>query len=175
MSGVFLVINYQSLYLAVVGARDAARGAGELPLLEEGLTLSKIWHTYLSQGLGFQVKILTHFKSFPLRSAAVTFFYTLVTGPRRSLSLISYLAVVGARDAARRAGELPLFKEGLPSTLLQAPHHLHLVHRQFENNYFTEMCSGSAAGSYSRLIDPTLGLRVIKKKRRGSTRRASTS
>jgi len=24
---------------------------------------------------------------------------------------------------------------------------------QFENNYFTEMCSGSEAGSYLRLID----------------------
>jgi len=38
---------------------------------------------------------------------------------------------------------------------------------QFENNYFTEMCSGSEAGSYLRLIDfvyhSTLGLRVIKK------------
>jgi len=36
-------------------------------------------------------------------------------------------------------------------------------------NYFTEMCSGSEAGSYLRLIDilyhSTLGLRVIKKKR----------
>ena len=35
--------------------------------------------------------------------------------------------------------------------------------------YFTEMCSGSEAGSYSRLIDfvyhSTLGLRVIKKKK----------
>jgi len=40
---------------------------------------------------------------------------------------------------------------------------------QFENNYFTETCSGSEAGSYSRLIDfvyhSTLGLRVIKKKK----------
>ena len=39
---------------------------------------------------------------------------------------------------------------------------------QLENNHFTEMCSGSEAGSYSRLIDfvyhSTLGLRVIKKK-----------
>ena len=39
----------------------------------------------------------------------------------------------------------------------------------FENNYFTEMCSGSEAGSYLRLLDvvyhSTLGLRVIKKKR----------
>jgi len=37
-----------------------------------------------------------------------------------------------------------------------------------ENNYFTEMCSGSETGSYLRLIyfvyHSTLGLRVIKKK-----------
>ena len=43
---------------------------------------------------------------------------------------------------------------------------------QFENNYVTEMCSGSEAGSYLRLIDfvyhSTLGLRVIKKKKGGS-------
>jgi len=41
---------------------------------------------------------------------------------------------------------------------------------QFENNYFTEMCSGSEAGSYLRLIDfvyhSTLDLRVIKKKKK---------
>jgi len=41
---------------------------------------------------------------------------------------------------------------------------------EFENNYFTEMCSGSEAGSYLRLIDfvyhSTLGLRVIKKKKK---------
>jgi len=41
----------------------------------------------------------------------------------------------------------------------------------FENNYFTEMCSGSEAGSYLRRIDfvhhSTLGLSVITKKRRG--------
>jgi len=40
----------------------------------------------------------------------------------------------------------------------------------FENNNFTEMRSGSQAGSYSRLIDsvhhPTLGLRVIHKEER---------
>jgi len=39
---------------------------------------------------------------------------------------------------------------------------------QLENNYFTEICSGSEAGSYLRLIDfgypSTLGLRVIQKK-----------
>ena len=43
---------------------------------------------------------------------------------------------------------------------------------QFEDNYFTERCSGSEAGSYLRLVDfvchSTLGLRVIKKKRRSS-------
>ena len=37
-----------------------------------------------------------------------------------------------------------------------------------QNNCFTEMCSGSEAGSYLRLIDfvyhSTLGLRVIKKR-----------
>jgi len=37
-----------------------------------------------------------------------------------------------------------------------------------ENNYVTEMCSGSEAGSYLRLTDfvyhSTLGSRVIKKK-----------
>ena len=40
-------------------------------------------------------------------------------------------------------------------------------------NYFTEMCSGSEAGSYLRLIDfvhhSTLGLRVIKKKKKPGT------
>ena len=41
---------------------------------------------------------------------------------------------------------------------------------QFKNNYYTEMCSGSEAGSYLRRIDfvyhSTPGLRVIKKKGR---------
>ena len=40
-----------------------------------------------------------------------------------------------------------------------------------ENNYFTEMCSGSEAGSYLRLIHfvyhSTLGLIIIKKKDQG--------
>ena len=39
---------------------------------------------------------------------------------------------------------------------------------RFENNYFTEICSGSEAGSYLRLMDfvhhSTLGLRVTKQK-----------
>ena len=41
---------------------------------------------------------------------------------------------------------------------------------QFENKYFTEMCSGSEAGSYSRLIDfayhCTLDVRVIKNEKK---------
>ena len=45
----------------------------------------------------------------------------------------------------------------------------HRYSSQFENNYFTEMCSGFEAGSYLRRIDfvyhPTLGLRVIKQKK----------
>ena len=41
----------------------------------------------------------------------------------------------------------------------------------FMSNYFTNLCSGSEAGSYLRLIDcvslnSTQGLRVIKKRRR---------
>ena len=42
---------------------------------------------------------------------------------------------------------------------------------EFENNYFTEMCSDSEVGLYSRLIDfvnhSTLSLRVIKRKKTG--------
>ena len=42
---------------------------------------------------------------------------------------------------------------------------------QFENDYFTEMCGGSEAGSHLRLTDfvyySTLGCRVIKKKKIG--------
>jgi len=42
---------------------------------------------------------------------------------------------------------------------------------QCESNYFTELCCGSVAGSYLRLIDfvyhSTLGLRAIKKKKDG--------
>ena len=44
--------------------------------------------------------------------------------------------------------------------------------RDSENNYFTETCSGSKAGSYLRLIDfvhhSTLGLREIKTKKKSS-------
>ena len=40
----------------------------------------------------------------------------------------------------------------------------------FAHVYFTEMCSGSEAGSYLRLIDfvyhSTLGVRVLKKKKK---------
>jgi len=46
---------------------------------------------------------------------------------------------------------------------------------QFKNNYFTEMYSGSEAGSYLRrmgfLYHSTLGLRVIKKRREPDTLR----
>ena len=45
-----------------------------------------------------------------------------------------------------------------------------LTFAQLENNCFTEMCSGSEAGSYLRLMDcvhpSTLGVRVIKKKKK---------
>ena len=41
---------------------------------------------------------------------------------------------------------------------------------QFENSYFIDMCRGSEADSYLRLIDlvyhSTLGLRVIQKKKK---------
>ena len=44
------------------------------------------------------------------------------------------------------------------------------VHRFAAGQYFTEMCSGSEAGSYLRLVDlmyhSTLGLRVMNKRRR---------
>jgi len=54
----------------------------------------------------------------------------------------------------------------VPSSLGRGPPR---TDRQFENNNFTEMCSGSEAGSSLRLIDfvyhPTLGLRAIKKKK----------
>ena len=43
---------------------------------------------------------------------------------------------------------------------------------RFEKNDFTEMCSGSEAGSHLRLIDfvhhSTLGLRVIKMKKKST-------
>ena len=49
------------------------------------------------------------------------------------------------------------------------PNLVHLMQIQFENNCFTEMCSGSEAGSYVRPIDfvchSILGLRVMKKRR----------
>ena len=43
-------------------------------------------------------------------------------------------------------------------------------HKAFESNHFTDMCSGSEAGSYLRFKDfvyhLTLGSRVIKKKKK---------
>jgi len=47
-----------------------------------------------------------------------------------------------------------------------------MICSQFVNNYFTEMCSGSEAGSYVRLIEivhhSTLVLRVIKNNKKKS-------
>ena len=60
----------------------------------------------------------------------------------------------------------------LVSRIASDPHDLGTPY-QFENNYFTETCSGSEAGSYLRPIDfvyhSTLGLRVIKKRREGTS------
>ena len=48
-----------------------------------------------------------------------------------------------------------------------------LLDQKNENNYFTEMCSGSEACSYLRLVDfvchSTLGLKVIKRERERGT------
>ena len=40
----------------------------------------------------------------------------------------------------------------LQRTLIRQDSEVKLYSSQFENNYFTEMCSGSEAGSYLRLI-----------------------
>ena len=70
--------------------------------------------------------------------------------------------------------EVPLFPQYLAHGFVggssELPDHLHQRFGvQFENNSFTEMCSGSEVGSYLRLMDfvyhSTLGLRVIKKKK----------
>ena len=61
-------------------------------------------------------------------------------------------------------------RPGLPPSASAAP-----AFRAFETKHFTEMCSGSEAGSYLRLIDfvnhSTLGLGVIKKKKKIPGRR----
>ena len=55
------------------------------------------------------------------------------------------------------------------STRPNPPHHEHALHQSIDN-YCTEMCSGSEAGSYLRRIDfayhSILGLIVIKKKKK---------
>ena len=56
-----------------------------------------------------------------------------------------------------------------PSTLNPNPQTLNHARSQVDmNNYFTEMCSGSEAGSYFRLKDfvyhSNLGLSVVKRK-----------
>jgi len=72
----------------------------------------------------------------------------------------------------RRFFSASLFVNCVPSRVQMSPPLPH--HATFENIYFTEICSGSEAGSYLRLIDfvyhSTLGLRVVKK-RRSTTRR----
>ena len=54
-------------------------------------------------------------------------------------------------------------------------HHSHSRLHLFSETIFTDMCSGSEAGSYLRLVDflyhTTLGWRVIKKKKRAPVRR----
>ena len=46
----------------------------------------------------------------------------------------------------------------------------HILEFEFENTHFTEMCSGSEAGSYLRIIDSvhhsTLCMGVTKKKKK---------
>ena len=63
-------------------------------------------------------------------------------------------------EAIEKDDLIPLRAEGSSSSTPSAT---------FENNHFTEMCSGSEAGSYLRLIEfvyhSTLGLRVINKRR----------
>ena len=73
----------------------------------------------------------------------------MVSNVTLSLGGVLRGGVVGhVADAVRRSGPVNPFS-------------------QFKNNYITEMCSGSEAGSYLRLIDfayhSTLGLRVIRR------------
>ena len=93
-------------------------------------------------------------------------FFTLVTGPRRSLSL-------------------KLRQESMSLTYEPSPEPQDLADKYVLDDgsktyqlmmkvrpYLTEMCSGSEAGSYLRLIDfvfhSTPGWRVIKKKKKRS-------
>jgi len=128
------------------------------------------------------------------------FFFTLVTGPRRSLSLkLSATRVYEPQirsTAVRHPPSSRTFTSPRTSPCRSKRVNLSMVpdfsqvhmlgvryesvndrySSQFENNYFTEMCSGSEAGSYLRRIDfvylSTLGLRVIKKKKERKSARA---
>ena len=77
----------------------------------------------------------------------------------------------GSLRCGRQASPDFFGEGGLGSGFWVSVSELRIFSSRFENNYFTEMCSGSEAGSYLRLIDcvnhSTLGLRVEKKKKRG--------
>ena len=89
-------------------------------------------------------------------------FFTLVTGPRRSLSL--KLRFITCLPLGWRPRLLQMYSMSSFRCCSCENHR-----PQFENKYFTEMRSGSEAGSYLRLVDfvyhSTLGLRVMKKKK----------
>ena len=57
-------------------------------------------------------------------------------------------------DLGHEAGVRLLLDGGRGGRLVRLPPRLvHLRTTQFKNNYFTEMCCGTEAGSYLRLID----------------------
>ena len=80
-----------------------------------------------------------------------------------NLSLRVYLGFNSLRALAHQ----PV--QGWPVERPSAGHCAAQASSQFENNYFTETCSGSEAGSYSRLIDcvyhSNLGVGVIERER----------
>ena len=120
-------------------------------------------HSRPDSGLGFQVKILKTFQVFPswLESRMELSREQGVEGPpwRLHSSVLEHpFYMLGCQICS-----------GIRcSNLISADVGSNVS--QFENNYFTEMCSGSEAGSYLRLVDflyhPTLGSRVIKKKKK---------
>ena len=106
------------------------------------------------------------------RTRSSSFFSTLVTGPRRSLSLKLSDTRVYARHIRARLGTTAHFgwahllhpRGTLAHALggrvvlgrvLEALvlHQRRLVQLSIKNNHLTEMCSGFEAGSYLRLID----------------------
>jgi len=77
--------------------------------------------------------------------------------------------VQGSGCRVQGVGDRTVICEVLGGQALVVGSHRHLRGLGFRNNYFTEKCSGSEAGSSLRLEDfvhhSTLGLRVIKKKK----------